>query len=53
MTAQEFVIWLEGFVEGIGGTPSDAEWKKITGKLNKITGPKGKQPPIAAAKRKH
>lgn len=41
MTAHEFSIWLNGYVELGGKTPDDAQWKMITEHLklvfNKVT----------------
>jgi hypothetical protein len=36
MTAQEFTIWLQGYVELGGKTPGDAQWKLITEHLKLV-----------------
>jgi hypothetical protein len=36
MTPQEFKAWFEGFSEGIEGTPTQAQWKKVCERVKAI-----------------
>jgi len=37
MTAEEFITWLNGYIEISGGvTPDDAEWERIQDKVKEV-----------------
>jgi len=36
MTLSEFKAWLEGFEEGVKGSPNQAQWKKIKERLEMV-----------------
>ena len=38
MTLAEFKAWFEGFTEGFGGAPSDAQWTRIKARVKEIDG---------------
>lgn len=39
MKADQFIQWLKGFVDVSGGTPTGAEWGRITERLNSVQEP--------------
>jgi hypothetical protein len=38
MTQEEFKAWFEGFCEGISGTPTEKQWKRIQARVKEIDG---------------
>ena len=38
MTQEEFKAWFDGFCEGITGTPTEKQWKRIQARVKEIDG---------------
>ncbi len=38
MTPQEFKAWFDGFTEGMGGKPTEAQWKRVKKRVGEIDG---------------
>lgn len=36
MTADQFKHWFEGYVEHISGCPTDAQWRRIKGRVMEL-----------------
>jgi thiamine biosynthesis lipoprotein ApbE len=36
MSEREFIVWLGGFVEGVGDTPTNRHWEILINKLHTV-----------------
>ena len=36
MSEREFIVWLSGFISGVGEVPTKDHWKLLIEKLNKV-----------------
>jgi hypothetical protein len=36
MSEREFIVWLSGFISGVGSSPTETHWKLLIDQLSKV-----------------
>jgi hypothetical protein len=36
MSERDFIVWLSGFISGVGSSPTETHWKLLTEQLNRV-----------------